>query len=74
MDMLMPGVDGLTATRQWRAAEAAQGRPRTPIVALTAHAFDTDVQQSLQAGCDAHLTKPISLPALLQALAKYARA
>ncbi len=74
MDMLMPVMDGLTATRQWRAIEAAEGLPRTPIVALTAHAFDTDVQQSLAAGCDAHLTKPISLAALLQALAKYARA
>ncbi|MFG6469256.1 hybrid sensor histidine kinase/response regulator [Roseateles sp. BYS87W] len=74
MDMLMPEVDGLTATRQWRAEESAQGRVRTPIVALTAHAFDADVQQSLQAGCDAHLTKPISLAALLQALARYARA
>jgi CheY-like chemotaxis protein len=74
MDMLMPGLDGLSATRQWRAQEAAEGRPRTPIVALTANAYDTDAQQSLAAGCDAHLTKPISLAALLQALAKYARA
>ena len=74
MDMLMPGLDGLSATRQWRAIEGAEGRPRTPIVALTANAFDTDVQQSLAAGCDAHLTKPLSLAALLQALAKYARA
>jgi signal transduction histidine kinase/ActR/RegA family two-component response regulator len=73
MDMLMPGVDGLSATRRWRAIEAAEARPRTPIVALTANAFDTDVQQSLAAGCDAHLTKPISLAALLQALAKHAR-
>jgi signal transduction histidine kinase/ActR/RegA family two-component response regulator len=73
MDMLMPGTDGLAATRQWRAEEAARGLARTPIVALTANAFDTDVQQSLAAGCDAHLTKPISLAALLQALAKYAR-
>jgi signal transduction histidine kinase/ActR/RegA family two-component response regulator len=74
MDMLMPGLDGLAATRRWRAVEAAEGRPRTPIVALTANAFDTDVQQSLAAGCDAHLTKPIGLPALLQALARHARA
>lgn len=74
MDMLMPVMDGLAATRAWRAAEAAEGRPRMPIVALTANAFDTDVQQSLAAGCDAHLTKPLSLPALLQALAKYAKA
>ncbi len=73
MDMLMPGLDGHSATRQWRAIEAAEGLPRTPIVALTANAFDSDVQQSLEAGCDAHLTKPISLAALLQALAKYAR-
>ncbi|KQV53407.1 hypothetical protein ASC95_11755 [Pelomonas sp. Root1217] len=73
MDMLMPGLDGLSATRQWRAIEAAEGRPRTPIVALTANAFDTDVQQSLAAGCDAHLTKPLSLAALLRALAQHAR-
>ncbi len=74
MDMLMPGVDGLSAARQWRAIEAAECRPRTPIVALTAHAFDADVQQSLAAGCDAHLTKPVSVAALLQALARHARA
>ncbi|MCE4557296.1 hybrid sensor histidine kinase/response regulator [Roseateles cellulosilyticus] len=73
MDMLMPVKDGLTATREWREIEAAEGRSRTPIVALTANAFDTDVQQSLAAGCDAHLTKPLSLAALLQALARYAR-
>jgi signal transduction histidine kinase/ActR/RegA family two-component response regulator len=74
MDMLMPVLDGLGATRQWRALEAAEGRPRMPIVALTANAFDEDVQESLAAGCDAHLTKPISLAALLQALAKHASA
>ena len=73
MDMLMPITDGLSATRQWRAIEATEGLSRTPIVALTANAFDTDVRQSLAAGCDAHLTKPLSLAALLQALAKYAR-
>ncbi|HEV6965697.1 ATP-binding protein, partial [Roseateles sp.] len=73
MDVLMPGMDGLTATRRWRTEEALQGRPRTPIVALTAHAGDADVQQSLEAGCDAHLTKPVSLAALQQALARHAR-
>ena len=73
MDMQMPRLDGLAATRRWREIEAAEGRPRTPIVALTANAFDTDVQQSLAAGCDAHLSKPIGLAALLQALARYAR-
>jgi signal transduction histidine kinase/ActR/RegA family two-component response regulator len=73
MDMLMPVTDGLWATRQWRAIEAAEGLPRTPIVALTANAFDGDAQQSLAAGCDAHLTKPLSLATLLQALARYSR-
>lgn len=73
MDMLMPGVDGLAATRRWRAIEAAEGRPRTPIVALTANAFDGDERQSLAAGCDAHLTKPIDRAALLRALARHAR-
>ncbi|KQY86083.1 CHASE2 domain-containing protein [Pelomonas sp. Root1444] len=73
MDMLMPVLDGLSATRQWRVVEAAEGRPRTPIVALTANAFDGDMQQSLAAGCDAHLTKPLSVAALLQALARHAR-
>ncbi|MFT7721404.1 MAG: CHASE2 domain-containing protein [Roseateles sp.] len=73
MDLLMPGMDGLTATRQWRAAEAAGGHARLPIVALTARAADGDVQQALDAGCDAHLAKPASLAALLQALARHAR-
>ena len=73
MDVLMPGLDGLEATRRWRALEAAEQRPRTPIVALTAQAFLSDVKQSLEAGCDTHLSKPISLAALLQALAKYAK-
>jgi CheY-like chemotaxis protein/anti-sigma regulatory factor (Ser/Thr protein kinase) len=73
MDMLMPVLDGLSATRQWRAVEAAEGRARTPIVALTASAAASDAQQALAAGCDAHLTKPLSLAALLQALARHAR-
>lgn len=73
MDMLMPEMDGLAATRQWRAIEATEDRPRTPIVALTANAYDSDMQRSLEAGCDPHLTKPISQTALHQALARYTR-
>jgi CheY-like chemotaxis protein len=74
MDMEMPHKDGLTATREWRAQERASGRAPLPIVALTANAFDADVQACLAAGCNAHLAKPIALSALLQALARYARA
>jgi CheY-like chemotaxis protein len=71
MDLQMPGMDGLTATRTLRAIEAAEGRPRTPIVALTAEAFETDAQRSLEAGCDGHLTKPISRIGLLAAVDRY---
>ena len=72
MDVQMPRLDGMTATRRWREQEAAAGRKRLPIIALTANAFAQDVAQCLAAGCDAHLSKPISLQALLQALERWA--
>ena len=65
MDVQMPGMDGLAATREIRRIEAAEGRERTPIVALTANAFDTDERSSLDAGCDAHLTKPVNRQRLI---------
>lgn len=73
MDMQMPVMDGLTAVRTWRSVEQREGRRRTPIVALTANAFESDVQDALAAGCDAHVSKPVSLPALLQAMARHTR-
>ncbi len=73
MDMQMPVLDGLGATRAWRGIEAREGRERTPIVALTANAFESDVRDALAAGCDAHVSKPISLAALLQVLARHTR-
>ena len=73
MDVQMPGMDGLTATRELRRIEQEEERVRTPVIALTANAFDADARLSLEAGCDAHLTKPISQQALLAALAHYAR-
>lgn len=73
MDVQMPIVDGHTATRQIRAWEEQQGLPRTPIIALSAHALQEEAQQSLDAGCDAHLTKPIRKQTLLQAIDQYAR-
>ena len=71
MDMQMPRLDGYGATREIRALEAAEGRPRTPIIALTAHALDEHQEHSLAAGCDAHLTKPISRRALLEAVERF---
>jgi signal transduction histidine kinase/ActR/RegA family two-component response regulator len=73
MDMQMPELDGVAATRRWREIEQREARERTPIVALTANALDADLRAALDAGCDAHVTKPITLPALLQVLARYGR-
>lgn len=63
MDVQMPGMDGLQATRKLR----AQGYKR-PIIALTAQALQEEIEKSLEAGCDAHLTKPIHRADLLRAL------
>jgi signal transduction histidine kinase/DNA-binding response OmpR family regulator len=67
MDMRMPEMDGLEATRKIRAMERADAK-EIPIVALTANAFDEDVQRSLQAGLNAHLTKPIEPDVLFDTL------
>ncbi len=68
VDVQMPGMDGLTVTRELRLLEAQSARRRTPVVALTANAYESDVQASLAAGCDRHLAKPFSRAQLLQAL------
>ncbi|MBR2764462.1 MAG: response regulator [Blautia sp.] len=67
MDMRMPVMDGLEATRLIRAMDRPDAR-RTPIIALTANAFDEDVQRSMQAGLDAHLSKPVEPEALFETL------
>jgi two-component system, sensor histidine kinase len=64
MDIQMPEMDGVAATRAIRRAEAAQGRPRTPIVALSANAMTHQVSEYLAAGMDAHVAKPIEIPRL----------
>ena len=58
MDMRMPEMDGLEATRRIRAMNRPDAKS-IPIIALTANAFDEDVQQSMQAGLNAHLSKPV---------------
>jgi len=74
MDMQMPVMDGYEATRRIRAWEKEQGRRPTPIVALTAHALHEEVERTKQAGCDAHLGKPIVKATLLAALEEHAAA
>jgi len=67
MDMRMPEMDGLEATRTIRAMKRPDAK-EIPIIALTANAFDEDVQRSLQAGLNAHLTKPVQPEALYETL------
>ena len=67
MDVRMPEMDGLEATAAIRKLDRPDAGS-VPIIALTANAFDEDVQRSLQAGMNAHLTKPIDNDALYSAL------
>jgi len=71
MDIHMPVLDGYRATRAIRAWEQAQGRAPTPIIALTANVLPEEVQKSVEAGCTAHLAKPIKKSALLSAIAEH---
>ena len=70
MDIRMPIMDGLTATENIRALPREDAK-KIPIIALTANAFDEDVQRSLQAGMNAHLTKPVEPEHLYQTLAEF---
>lgn len=67
MDVRMPEMDGLEATARIRALERADAKT-IPIIAMTANAFDEDVQRSLQAGMNAHLSKPIDNNTLFKTL------
>ena len=67
MDMRMPEMDGLTASKIIRAMDRADSK-NIPIIALTANAFDEDVQRSMQAGLNAHLSKPVEPDALYETL------
>ena len=72
MDMRMPEMDGITATKTIRAMDRTDAAT-IPIIALTANAFDEDVQQSLQAGMNAHLSKPVEPDVLFETLEKLIR-
>jgi PAS domain S-box-containing protein len=68
MDVQMPVMDGPTATAEIRARERAEGRPRTPIVALTANAMDHQVAEYRAAGMDDFVAKPIEAGRLYEAI------
>ena len=67
MDMRMPEMDGLEATRRIRSMNRPDAKA-IPIIALTANAFDEDVQRSMQAGLNAHLSKPVEPDVLFETL------
>ena len=72
MDIQMPEMDGLDATRAIRKWESEHRLDPTPIIALTAFALEEDVQRILAAGCDAHVAKPVKKRVLLDAIANAA--
>jgi signal transduction histidine kinase/ActR/RegA family two-component response regulator len=68
MDIQMPEMDGIAATRAIRAAEVEMGRPHTPIIAVSANAMTHQVKEYLAAGMDGHVAKPIELSKLHAAI------
>lgn len=69
MDIRMPVMDGLEATRHIRTSEKPDART-IPIIAMTANAFDGDTQKSIQSGMNSHLNKPIDVDQLIRVLQK----
>ncbi|WP_374360622.1 ATP-binding protein [Pseudoduganella danionis] len=73
MDCMMPVMDGYQATEALRAREAAQGLPRTPVVALTASAIDGDRERCINSGADDYLTKPFTSAAFAGVIERWTR-
>lgn len=70
MDIVMPILDGLQATKEIRALSRADAKS-IPIIAMSANAFEQDIQKSLDAGMNAHLIKPIKGPDITKTMKKY---
>ena len=70
MDIMMPKIDGYTATRVIRSTNR-QDAKAIPIIAMTANAFNDDVQAALDAGMNGHLAKPIDVEVLYKTIARY---
>jgi len=68
MDIQLPGIDGLDATKRIRKSKAAR---EIPIVALTSYAMTGDREKSLSAGCTGYIEKPINPDTILGEIEKY---
>ena len=71
MDMQMPHMDGIEATRHLRAHEIEHGLPRLPVIALTANALTTDREHCLAAGMDDFIAKPFSADQMLEVIQRF---
>jgi len=71
MDMEMPVMDGYTATSEIRKLEKERGATPTPVIALTAHAMAEHAKKGLEAGCTAHVEKPVKKTRLLEVVASF---
>jgi CheY-like chemotaxis protein len=67
MDCHLPGMDGLTATRQLKSIEGISG---IPVVAVTAHAMPGDRERALEAGCNEYISKPVDFSRLINIVDK----
>ena len=72
MDIMMPVMDGLTAARTIRALDRPDAKT-IPIIAMSANAFQEDVEKSMEAGIDEHLTKPLKIREVVRTVAKWCR-
>lgn len=71
MDIQMPAMDGLEATREIKKANSGVLSPKAPIIALTARAMSGDRDKAIKAGMNDYLTKPVTLHDLSEALKKW---
>jgi CheY-like chemotaxis protein len=71
MDMQMPNMDGLEATRLIREEERASGKVAVPIIAMTANAMDSDRVRCMEAGMDAFLAKPFRRQDIMAVLGRF---
>ncbi|MBL7883400.1 MAG: response regulator, partial [Bacteroidia bacterium] len=73
MDIQMPVLDGLLATKMIREIELEQSAKRIPIIALTAHAMKGDKERCIEAGCDSYLSKPIMIELLINTIQTFVK-